>query len=108
MGVLIRQREGEKGIERYIDQVCFYDRNDYGNSIYLVLNEAKMASQELPRNIQIRLKRAGIELPFWCQETASNFPVELSMEIIKEREEREREEEQTWRKKREKRESSRC
>lgn len=108
VGVLVRQREGEKGIERYIDQVCFYDRNDYGNSIYLVLNEAKMASQELPRNIQMRLKRAGIEHPFWCKETASNFPVELNEEIIKEIEKREREEEETWRRKRKRKESSRC
>ena len=104
VGVLIRQREGDQGLERYMDQVCFYDRNDYGNSIYLVLNEAKMLSQELPRNIQTRLNRAGIEYPFWCPETASNFPVELDMDIIREKEKREREEEETWRKKRKKRE----
>lgn len=83
VGVLIRQREGEKGIERYMDQMCFYDREGGKNSIYMLLNESKPVSKELPKNIQLRLKRADIGNPFWCPDTASNFPAELDMEVIK-------------------------
>lgn len=84
VGVLIRQREGENGIERYMDQMCFYDRAGGENSIYMLLNEEKLISKELPENIRVRLQRAGIEDAFWCPDTASYFPLNLDMGLIKE------------------------
>lgn len=84
VGVLIRQREGEKGIERYMDQMCFYDRKNGKNSIYMLLNEGKIISRTLPDNIRIRMQRADIRDAFRCPDTASYFLPELDMAIIRE------------------------
>lgn len=84
VGVLIRQRMGERGIERYMDQMCFFDRSGGKNRIYMLLDEACLISKELPHNIQTRFKRDGIKNAFWCPDTAPYFPAVLDMEIIKE------------------------
>lgn len=84
VGVLIRQKEGEKGIRRYMDQMCFYDRSDGKNSVYMLMNEGKFISKELPSNIKIRLKRAGVQDAFWCEDTAAYFPADLDMDIVRE------------------------
>ena len=40
VGVLIRQYENEQGmLERYIDQMCFYDRQKGKNEIYLLVED---------------------------------------------------------------------
>lgn len=82
-GVLIRQRMGENGIERYMDQMCLYDREDGENKIYLLLNDAKVVSKELPRNIRIRLRRAGITEAFQCPDTVPYQSAALDLELIK-------------------------
>lgn len=82
-GVLIRQRMGDRGMERYMDQMCFYDRSGEKNSIYLLLNESKIVSKEIPENIKTRLSRADISDSFWCPDTASYFPPELDIALIK-------------------------
>lgn len=84
VGVLIRQRERADGmLERYIDQMCFYDRSNGLNSIYMLMNEGKFISEEIPENIQARMKRAGIKDAFRCADTAAYYPLELDMDIIK-------------------------
>lgn len=83
VGVLIRQRMGENGIERYMDQMCLYDRKDGKNKIYMLLNEAKIVSEELPSNIRTRLRRAGITEVFQCPDTIPYLPAELDLELIK-------------------------
>lgn len=79
VGVLIRQRENEKGrMERYIDQVCFYDRNQGKNNIYMLVEDGQLLSKEIPNDIKRRMERAGIEEPFQCRETLAYEPLDMS------------------------------
>ena len=79
VGVLIRQREDEKGRQkRYIDQMCFYDRHEERNSIYMLMEEGKIISKKIPEDIKRRMERAGIREPFQCGETLAYEPLNLN------------------------------
>ncbi len=78
VGVLIRQYTDEKGmLERYIDQMCFYDRCDGKNSIYMLVEDGKLVSKNIPRDVLKRMARAGIKEPFRCPETSYYEPLNV-------------------------------
>lgn len=82
VGVLIRQYENDRGLlERYIDQMCFYDRLDGKNSIYMLVEDGKLVSKNIPKDILKRMVRAGISNPFQCVETCPYEP--LDVELVK-------------------------
>ena len=82
VGVLIRQYENEQGmLERYIDQMCFYDRLDGKNDIYMLVEDGKLISRNIPKDILKRMDRAGISRPFQCVETCPYEP--LDVELVK-------------------------
>ena len=67
VGILIRcVRQPDGKIRRYMDQLCFYSREQYENRIYMILEDGELLSEELPPAIVRRLGQAGIEDPFCC------------------------------------------
>ena len=54
-------------IRRYIDQLCFYTREQNENKIYLLMKDGRMISEELPPDIKKRLQDAGIKNPFYSE-----------------------------------------
>lgn len=79
VGVLIRQYTNDQGmLERYIDQMCFYDRSDGKNEIYMLVEDGKLISRDIPEDILKRMTRAGISKPFQCPETCFYEPLEIA------------------------------
>lgn len=49
VGILIRcVRQPDGKIRRYMDQLCFYSREQYENRIYMILEDGELLSEELP------------------------------------------------------------
>ena len=68
VGVLVRRVELPDGvIRRYIDQLCFYTREQNENKIYLLMKDGRLISEELPPDIKKRLQDAGIKNPFYSE-----------------------------------------
>lgn len=79
VGVLIRKRRDENNhIYRYIDQVCFFLREQGQNRIVMVVQDGKMEQQEFPTQILRRFARAGIEQPLLCEALMQ----ELKREVV--------------------------
>lgn len=69
VGILIRRVEEADGrIWRYIDQMCFYSRENHSNRIYMIVKDGDIVSKELPPDIVKKMKDAGIDNPFLCKE----------------------------------------
>lgn len=69
IGILIRAIEQpDKGIRRYIDQLCFYSRENNENKIYMIVEDGEVVSKELPPDILKKFAYLGIETPFQCEE----------------------------------------
>jgi len=67
VGVLIRKRKDEKNhVYRYIDQVCFFHREDGRNRIIMAVSDGRLTLREFPAQILSRFERAGIGDPFSC------------------------------------------
>lgn len=67
VGILIRAITMQDGrIYRFIDQLCFYSRENGRNKIYMIVKDGELVSQELPSDILKKMKLAGIENPFIC------------------------------------------
>ena len=65
VGILIRKgRRDDGAVYRYIDQVCFFFRENYSNEIFMVVSDGKIVTKDLPKIILRRFKRAGIDDPF--------------------------------------------
>lgn len=80
VGVLLRQYQDENGIlERYIDQMCFFDRSSGKNAIYMLVEDGKQVSDVIPADILRRLQRAGIEEPFHCPQTCAYEPLDIAL-----------------------------
>jgi len=80
VGVLIRQCENEQGmLERYIDQMCFYDRFSGKNEIYMLVEDGRQISDVIPSDILKRMRRAGIQEPFHCPETCAYEPLDIGL-----------------------------
>lgn len=66
VGVLIRKGVDEYNrIGRYIDQVCFYIREQGKNRIEMVVFDGKQVLQKLPDSVMHSFIRAGIRNPFY-------------------------------------------
>ena len=65
--------------ERYIDQMCFFDRYEGKNAIYMLVEDGKQVSDVIPDDILRRLHRAGIEEPFHCPQTCAYEPLDISL-----------------------------
>ena len=53
-------------IRRYIDQLCFYARENGENRVYMLMKDGEVISEELPVDIKLKFRYAGIEEPFFC------------------------------------------
>lgn len=82
VGVLIRKGINEQNkVCRYIDQVCFYIREQGKNRIEMVVFDGKRVLQQLPEAVMHSFFRAGVRTPFFSQtleevlkeETAKDF-----------------------------------
>lgn len=64
MGILLRKRECPDGrIKRYIDQICFFSRENGSNIVRLVVNDGKIVSDELPEQIKLKFLHETGSLP---------------------------------------------
>lgn len=69
IGILIRKRNRSDGSSyRYIDQVCFFTRENGINKIHMVVEDGIFILDKMPEIIRKRFKRAGIINPFFCAE----------------------------------------
>lgn len=67
VGVLIRKRKNERNeIYRYIDQVCFFLRDNGQNRIEMVVKDGCLCSEKLPERMVQRFHKASIRDPFLC------------------------------------------
>ena len=67
IGILIRcVRTKEGKLFRYIDQVCFFTREEEHNRMYRLVEDGKLIRRELPADVKKQLHRAGITDPFVC------------------------------------------
>lgn len=67
--VLIRKTESLDGqVDRYIDQLCFFSREEGKNRIYMIVEDGALVSKELPPDIQKRFRETGVDDPFVCRE----------------------------------------
>lgn len=67
VGILIRRiKQADGSIRRYMDQVCFYSRENNENRIYMLVKDGELISEELPLEIIRKFRCAGIEKPFYC------------------------------------------
>lgn len=67
VGILIRKKRREDGSSyRYIDQVCFYLREDGKNRIVMMVQNGEYVLKKIPDPIMQRFRRADIENPFYC------------------------------------------
>ncbi len=65
IGILIRIKEMPDGkSRRYLDQMCFFDREQGQNHVYLMIDEGIWKEKMLPDSIQKKMKRAGISKPY--------------------------------------------
>ncbi len=68
IGILIRcVRTPEGKLHRYIDQLCFYSREQEENKIYMLVKDGKVISVQLPPEILRKFAYAGIRQPFVCE-----------------------------------------
>ena len=65
VGILIRRVEDPDGhIHRFIDQLCFYTRENHSNKIYMIVKDGEIVSKEIPADILKRFSYANISNPF--------------------------------------------
>lgn len=70
VGVLIRKKKNEKNvIYRYIDQVCFFLRENGKNRIVMVVKDGQLLDHDLPELLMKRFLRASVYDPFVCDVT---------------------------------------
>lgn len=68
VGILIRRIKDPEGkLRRYIDQLCFYSREQHKNRIYMLIEDGEVKSKELPPDILKKFRNAGIKDPFRCE-----------------------------------------
>lgn len=68
VGVLIRMRtEADGSIRRYLDQLCFYSRENGENHMNLIVEDGRMNRlKELPADIMKRMCQVGVADPYRC------------------------------------------
>ncbi len=69
VGILIRMVEDDNGrMRRYIDQLCFFSRENDKNKIYMIVKNGEVVSRELPVSIRKKFASMNIKNPFECDE----------------------------------------
>ena len=68
VAVLLKRREvknatGFISVKRYIDQICFFDRDGNVNRIHMVAENGQMLPSEIPEGILRKFQDAGVEVP---------------------------------------------
>ena len=67
-GVLVRMVKQKDGcIKRYLEQFCFYSRENGENRIYMIVEDGKKVSDKIPDEIKKKFVREGIQNPFYCR-----------------------------------------
>lgn len=67
VGVLIRKKKNGAGqVYRYIDQVCFFDREGQKNKTIMAVTDGKLVLKEFPESLLRRFKREGVDNPLLC------------------------------------------
>ena len=75
IGILLRVKEMPDGSSRrYIDQMCFFDRENGENHTCLIVEEGQMQDIAIPCSIERRMKRAGILNPYMHSCILTNDP----------------------------------
>ena len=65
VGILLRKKMSAEGkLYRYIDQVCFFVREEGRNEIHMQVVDGNLMVRELPKGLIARMKRHGISEPF--------------------------------------------
>lgn len=65
VGILLRLKETKEGVgRRYIDQLCFFDREDGENRVFLLVEDGEALDLPLPGFIVKKMRRAGIAEPY--------------------------------------------
>lgn len=65
VGILVRKKEVNKKIIRYIDQLCFYSREKGGKNIaVMIVDNGRVINKEMPSEIMNKFKIYGIDDPF--------------------------------------------
>lgn len=65
IGILLRMKEQPDGkSRRYIDQMCFFDRENGKNQAYLMICDGQMTGAAVPSSIQKKMERVNITEPF--------------------------------------------
>lgn len=65
VGIMIRRKVNERHeIKRYIDQVCFFDREGNQNRIVQIVADGEIIEKNLPENIRKKFEMEGIMDPF--------------------------------------------
>ena len=68
LGLLIRRENTKDGeIRRYLDQLCFYTRENHENKINMLVEDGELISEEIPKDILLKFERVGIKEPFFCE-----------------------------------------
>ena len=74
VGILLRKKRREDGtMYRYIDQVCFYLRENGENRIVMAVQNGRYVLKELPGQVRQRFARAEIDNPFYCRVLAEEL-----------------------------------
>lgn len=68
VGVLIRKRKNEQNvIYRYIDQVCFFLRENGENRIVMLVKDGHLLDNCMPELMSRRFARSSVQNPFVCE-----------------------------------------
>lgn len=71
VGVLLRIKKDARGKRyRYIDQVCFFSREQARNEITMMVVDGQTQTHDLPIEVEKKMKQAGIKNGFYQEEVA--------------------------------------
>ncbi|MGN0481959.1 MAG: ATPase, T2SS/T4P/T4SS family [Lachnospiraceae bacterium] len=71
VGILLRMKADADGRQyRYIDQICFYTRQNFQNEITMIASDGELVEKNLPPEVERKLSRAGIGDAFYQEEIA--------------------------------------
>ena len=75
IGILLRVKEMPDGSSRrYMDQLCFFDRENGQNHTCLLVDEGQIQDIAIPDSIDRRMKRAGIMDPYTHTYVLTDYP----------------------------------
>lgn len=83
IGILIRLREVNGEMVRYMDQVAIYDRESGRNNVHMIVENGKLVSTKVPKRIMAALKRSGVTDPFAAIETLEYENPDIDLRCVK-------------------------